>query len=99
MAIVFGALGDIHGDFATVRRVMKAHQDVPFWLCVGDVADGEGRYAPFPSPLYWIKGNSENFDAIAAGDVPAGLHYIPNGQQLDLGRPLMRHAFHVAGLG
>jgi Icc-related predicted phosphoesterase len=75
----FGALGDIHGDFATVRRLMRLHPDIPFWVCVGDVADAEGRYEPFDAPLYWIKGNNENFDLIAAGDLPDGLHYIPNG--------------------
>lgn len=93
MAIHFGALGDIHGDVEAVRRVMETNPDVPFWLCVGDVADAEGRYEPFPSPLYWIKGNNENFDVIAAGDLPENLHYIPNGQLVEIG-PL-----HVAGLG
>jgi len=93
MAIHFGALGDIHGDFAAVRRAMKANPDVPFWLCVGDVADAQGRYEPFPSPLYWFKGNNENFDAIAAGELPENLHYIPNGQLSEIGR------LRVAGLG
>ena len=76
---VLGALGDIHGDFASARRVMERHPDVPFWLCVGDVADDEGRYEPLPAPLYWIKGNNENFDTIAAGGFPDNLHYLPNG--------------------
>ena len=53
---------------------MRRHADVPFWICVGDVADAAGRYEPFDAPLYWIKGNNENFDAIASGDLPAGLH-------------------------
>ena len=93
MAIRFGALGDIHGDFAAVRRAMTAHPEVPFWLCVGDVADVDGRYEPFPSPVYWIKGNNENFDAIAAGELPDALHYIPNGTIVDPG------GVRVAGLG
>jgi hypothetical protein len=93
---MFGALGDIHGDFASVRRIMERHPEVPFWLCVGDVADDQGRYEPVPRPLYWIKGNNENFDAIASGDLPANLHYIPNGQLVELpGDPSLR----VAGLG
>ena len=53
---MFGALGDIHGDFASVRRIMQRHPDVPFWLCVGDVADAGGGYEPFDAPLYWIQG-------------------------------------------
>jgi Icc-related predicted phosphoesterase len=89
----FGALGDIHGDFATVRRIMRQHPDIPFWVCVGDVADDDGRYEPLDAPLYWIKGNNENFDLIAAGDLPVGLHYLPNGtvQRID--------GLAVAGLG
>ena len=100
--MTFGALGDIHGDFASVRRIMERHRpagsradaiDVPFWLCVGDVADAEGRYEPFAAPLYWIKGNNENFDAIASGDLPSGLHYLPNGTVHTIG------GVRVAGLG
>jgi Icc-related predicted phosphoesterase len=89
----FGALGDIHGDFATLRRIMRQQPGIPFWVCVGDVADAAGHYEPFDVPLYWIKGNNENFDLIASGDLPGGLHYIPNGtlQRID---PLT-----VAGLG
>jgi uncharacterized protein len=90
---MFGALGDIHGDFSSARAVMARHPEVPFWLCVGDVADNEGRYEPLPAPLYWIKGNNENFDAIAAGSFPAGLRYIPNGVLVTAG-PL-----RLAGLG
>lgn len=74
----FGALGDIHGDFGSARRVMARHPEVPFWLCVGDVADDEGRYESLPAPLYWIKGNNENFETIAAGGFPANLHFLPN---------------------
>jgi hypothetical protein len=104
--MTFGALGDIHGDFATVRRIMTSHADVPFWLCVGDVGDADGRYEPFPAPLYWIKGNNENFDLIdeAARKPPPhrlldNLFHIPNGHQIDVGRPFMGSPVTVAGLG
>ncbi|HXG57376.1 MAG TPA: metallophosphoesterase, partial [Vicinamibacterales bacterium] len=67
----FGVLGDIHGDFETARRIMERHgDDVPFWLCVGDLATADGGYEALPSPLHWIKGNNENFDAIAEWDAP-----------------------------
>ena len=97
---LFGAVGDIHGDFDSVRRVMKRHSEVPFWLCVGDVADADGRYQSLPAPLYWIKGNNENFDLISAaladgGNVlPENLHYIPNGVLTTLAGGL-----RIAGLG
>jgi len=89
----FGALGDIHGDFGSARRIMERHREVPFWLCVGDVADDQGRYEALPAPLYWIQGNNENFDAIASRDLPASLHYIPNGELIEIG------GLRVAGLG
>jgi Icc-related predicted phosphoesterase len=89
----FGAIGDIHGDFDSARRVMGRHPDVPFWLCVGDVADAEGRYEALPAPVYWIKGNNENFDAIAAGTFPEALRYLPNARALEVG------GIRVVGLG
>ena len=93
MAMLFGALGDIHGDFAGARRAMESHPDVPFWVCVGDVADAQGRYEPMPAPLYWIKGNNENFDAIAAGDLPAHLHHVPNATLVEIS------GIRIVGLG
>jgi predicted phosphodiesterase len=112
MAIRFGALGDIHGDFAAARRVMQANPDVPFWLCVGDVADAGGRYEPFPSPLFWIKGNNEDFDAIADAAareqaahngppyvVGENLFFIPNGIQIDVGQPFIGRQLRIAALG
>jgi hypothetical protein len=90
---LFGVIGDVHGDFESVRRIMARHQDVPFWLSVGDVADGEGRYEPFPAPLHFIKGNNEGFDALAGGQLPANLYYLPNGTLRTVG------GVRVAGLG
>jgi predicted phosphodiesterase len=88
-----GALGDIHGDFAAARRIMGRHDDVPVWVCVGDLADDQGRYEGVPRPLYWIKGNNENFDLIAAGTFPANLHHLPNAVALDVA------SIRIAGLG
>jgi predicted phosphodiesterase len=95
----FGALGDIHGDFAAARRIMERHEDVPFWVCVGDLADERGQYEGVPRPLYWIKGNNEDFDLIAAmlvagheapslpgHEAPAyeNLLQIPNGRLIEI---------------
>ena len=62
--MTFGVVGDIHGDFEALQAAMTRHPDVPFWLCVGDLASRAGAYPEPPAPLYWIKGNNENFDAI-----------------------------------
>jgi Icc-related predicted phosphoesterase len=91
--LLFGALGDIHGDFASVQTIVRAHREVPFWLCVGDVADDHGRYESFDAPVYWIKGNNENFDVIASGTFPANLHHIPNAHLTVI------EGLRVAGLG
>jgi len=90
---MFGALGDIHGDFASVRRIMARHAGVRFWICVGDLADDQGRYEPVDAPLYWIKGNNENFDAIASADLPPSLRFIPNATLTPI------EGLRVAGLG
>jgi uncharacterized protein len=95
--LVIGAIADIHGNFDAVRRAMTRHADVPLWVCVGDVASSTGAYPEPPAPLYWIKGNNEQFDRIAAweagGDAPRNLFYIKNGTAVRVG-PLV-----VAGVG
>jgi hypothetical protein len=85
----FGALGDIHGAFDAARAIVARHREIPFWLCVGDLADERGRYESIGAPVYWIHGNNDNFDAIASGDLPPDLHHIPNGTVVVPGpRPL-----------
>jgi hypothetical protein len=78
-----GALGDIHGEFDTVHDIMGRHEDITLWVCVGDVASNDGEYFEPPAPLYFIKGNNEDFDVLAAavdGQPPAPrLHYLKNG--------------------
>jgi hypothetical protein len=95
--VIFGVVGDIHGNFTALERVLTRHPEVPFWLCVGDVASASGTYPAPAAPLYWIKGNNESFDrieAFRAGTTPIpNLHYIPNGTVVKVG-PIT-----VAGVG
>jgi hypothetical protein len=95
--MVIGALGDIHGEFDAVHSIMARHADVPFWVQVGDVAANDGGYFTPIRPLYWIKGNNEDFDVVAAaaaGTPPAPtLHYLPNGGPYRVG------PWRVAALG
>jgi len=81
----FGALGDIHGDFGSARSIVARHPDVPFWVCVGDIASDQGVYESLGARVYWIHGNNDNFDAIAAGATPRDFTYIPNGRCVDVG--------------
>ena len=92
-----GALGDIHGAFDAVEQVMARHPQVLLWVQVGDVASNDGEYFTPSRDLYWIKGNNEDFDVIAAavaGTPPAPrLHYLTNGRLHHVGR------WRVAALG
>jgi hypothetical protein len=78
-----GALGDIHGAFDTVLAIMLRHPDIPLWVQVGDVATNDGDYFTPICPLYWIKGNNEDFDKIADAiqgkPIAPTLHYLKNG--------------------
>ena len=93
----FGAVGDLHGDFDALDRAMARHPEIPFWLCPGDLASERGEYPTARAPLYWIKGNNEDFDFVASQPPGSGtlpnLHYIPNGVSVGV------HGFVLAGLG
>jgi Icc-related predicted phosphoesterase len=95
--MLIGALADVHGNFDAMTSAMERHPDVPLWLCVGDLASRSATYPEPPRPLYWIKGNNEDFSRIAAwqdGDPqPRHLHFIPNGTAVAAG------PVRVAGLG
>jgi Icc-related predicted phosphoesterase len=95
--MLIGAVADIHGNFDALARAMERHADVPLWICVGDLASRTGAYPDPLRPLFWIKGNNEDFDRIAAWESGAAqapnLHYIRNGTAVTVG-PL-----RVAGLG
>jgi predicted phosphodiesterase len=69
--MLFGIVGDIHGDFDALEWAMRRHEEVAFWLSVGDVASDDRRYPEPIAPLYWIKGNNEDFDFVASERSPA----------------------------
>jgi Icc-related predicted phosphoesterase len=95
--VIFGVIGDVHGNFTALAQVLARHPDIPFWLCVGDLGSAGGSYPAPTAPLYWIKGNNEAFDRVdafrAGTDVIANLHYIPNGSRVQAG------PISVAGVG
>ena len=95
--MTIGAVADIHGNFDALTRAMERHPDVLLWICVGDLASRTGAYPTPPRPLFWIKGNNEDFQRIAAWESgepqPHNLHYIRNGTGADVGN------LRVAGLG
>jgi predicted phosphodiesterase len=87
--MLIGAVADIHGNFDALAQALARHRDVPLWICVGDLASRAGEYPEPEKPLYWIKGNNENFDRIAAwqagATAPRNLHYIANGTSARVG--------------
>ena len=101
--MTFGAVGDIHGDFETLDRVMASHPEAAFWLCPGDLAGDDGEYPRPRAPLYWIKGNNEDFDFVAAqpsgsGTIP-NLYYISNGSAVQTAGSQGAMGLVIAGLG
>jgi hypothetical protein len=92
-----GALGDIHGEFETVQSITQRHADVPLWVCVGDVASNDGEYFQPAAPFYFIKGNNEDFDVLAASvkgePLAPNLHYLKNGG------PHLAGPWRIAALG
>jgi Icc-related predicted phosphoesterase len=90
-------LGDVHGNFDAVTRILARHPEVPFWLCVGDLGSTTGAYPAPPAPLYFVQGNNESFDRLAAlrsgAEAIPNLHFIPNGTATAVG------GLVVAGVG
>jgi len=93
----FGAIGDLHGDFEALDHVMVRHPEVALWLCPGDLAAENGEYPRPRAPLYWIKGNNEDFDFVAAQ--PAGSGTIPNLFYIPNGTSVQAFGLTIAGLG
>lgn len=83
MAQTFGIIGDVHGNFEALNRILTRHPEVPFWLCVGDLASSTGAYPEPAAPLYFIQGNNESFDRLArfrsGAESIRDLRFIPNG--------------------
>jgi len=92
-----GVIGDVHGDFSTIERIMKANSEIKCWLCTGDLADETMEYFSPPVPLYWISGNHENWDKIEKMDkgilnIPCLVH-MTNAEIVQLGKT------RILGLG
>jgi hypothetical protein len=105
----FGVIGDIHGNFAALTRILSRHPEIPFWLCVGDLATQTGLYPVPTAPLYFIQGNNESFDRLAAfragAETVPNLHFISNGTSIRIplsgrgGEAAETESVVVAGLG
>jgi Calcineurin-like phosphoesterase superfamily domain len=93
--MLIGALGDIHGEFDAARAIMARHPDVPLWVSVGDVASNDGEYFTPAAPLYFIKGNNEEFDVLAG----VGRPLAPTMCYLTNGGPYIVGPWRVAALG
>src|ERR671912_2391884 len=96
--MIIGAVADIHGNFEALTTAIARHPEVPLWICVGDLASRTGAYPETAKPLYWIKGNNEDFDRIAQWEAgtnapPPQLRYIKNGTAAQVRR------LKIGGLG
>ena len=92
-----GALGDVHGDFASVRTIMTRHPEVEWWVTVGDLGDATGAYQSPPKLLHWIKGNNDNLEVVA--EIVEGRRTIENLSFIPNARPVPIGPITVVGLG
>jgi len=92
-----GALGDVHGDFMSVRTIMARHPEVECWVSVGDLGDERGAYEAPPALLHWVKGNNDNLEVIA--ELAEGRRRLQNLRHLPNGVPLKLGPITVVGLG
>ena len=95
--MLFGAVGDLHGDFDALDAIIARHPEIDLWLCPGDLASESGEYPRPRAPLYWIKGNNEDFDFVASQ--PPGSGTIPNLHYIQNGTSVVVSGLRIAGLG
>ena len=94
----FGAVGDLHGDFDALDRVMARHPEVAFWVCPGDLASDARRVsrsrARRSTGSRATTKTSTSWPRSPRAAVPfRNLHYIPE-------RLCVRaHGLVLAGLG
>ena len=93
-----GALGDIHGAFDTVQRIMKRHADVPLWVCGRRRREQRRRVLHAARAALLDQGQQRGLRRASprrsTGQPPAPtLHYLPNGGPHQVG------PWRVAALG
>ena len=89
----FGALGDIHGDFASVRRIMRQHPDVRSGCASAMSPTPRGATSRSRRRSTGSRATTKTSIRSRAGDLPAELDYIQNGSSQTI------DGLRVAGLG
>lgn len=74
-----GLLGDVHGNFDALFKIMEAHPTVTQWFQVGDLGGEHDTYPTLPSNFQFIQGNHENWDYIRELKNTGNGSYLPNG--------------------
>lgn len=95
--MIIVVLGDVHGDFSTVEKIMKTNPKIKYWLCTGDLADRNMEYFSPPAPFYWISGNHESWEKIEKLD--KGILKIPNLFHMQNAEVVSLDKTRVLGLG
>ena len=68
--MLIGAIADIHGNFDAMRRAMTRHAEVPWWVCVGDVASSTGAYPEPPAPRTGSRATTKSSIGLRTGSRP-----------------------------
>ena len=93
----FGAIGDLHGDFDALDRIMARHPEVAFWVCPGDLAAETASTRGHARRCTGSKATTKTSTSSRLSPPEAvrcpNLHYIPNGVSV------RTDGFVLAGLG
>ncbi|MBD3260319.1 MAG: hypothetical protein GF334_01355 [Candidatus Altiarchaeales archaeon] len=84
--MIIGFLGDIHGRFEDLKKILKVHPHVHYWVQVGDLGGEELQYPELPSNFWFVQGNHENWESLIDKSHPIQRNYLKNGRTLALSR-------------
>jgi Icc-related predicted phosphoesterase len=82
---MIGIMGDTHGHWNELSKIVEGNPEIISWLHVGDLGGVDMSYPDFTVPFYFISGNHENWDQIEEidkGQGPKNLHHIKNGEYI-----------------
>jgi len=77
---MIGLIGDVHGNYESLFRIIESLPRVTEWFQVGDLGGEDLPYPDLPSNFHFIQGNHENWDIIASMRETGSTTLIRNGE-------------------
>lgn len=72
-------IGDVHGDFDSLNRIIQDNPTISHFFQVGDLGMKNKPYPNLPTNFHFIKGNHENWNDLKRLHSKPGL-YLKNGE-------------------